>query len=161
VIVDEAHGLHERVDRRGEVQFLDNGRRLCAGYEDGTARLWETASGTELRVFDVAAGRSGTALLNRSSGKVLWTAKGDTGAVLFTRTEDFALTSGNDGVHIRRVKDGGMTQTVPMPYANAVSLSGDGTMLLASSPRRGGEEQHGKRCKPTPVEPPTLLPALP
>lgn len=79
------------------------------------------------------AGKSGTALFERRSGKARWTVKEDIGAVQFTRSGDFALTSGHDGIHIRKLEDGGMSRTIPMPSADALSLSSDGTRLLASA----------------------------
>ena len=81
-----------------------------------------------------SAGESGAALFDRrSNGRALWTVKDDMDAVMFAKGGDLVLTSGNDGVHIRRTKDGGLVKTVPVHSADSLSLSPDGTKLLSGA----------------------------
>lgn len=128
-----------------------DGRTVATADKDGVVQLWDATNGQatgriDAKLGDIGhiqfapsgpllliAGGGGAALFDRIRGKALWTVKDDAGAVLFARGGDVVLTSGNDGVHVRNVRDGALVRTVPMASADVLSLSPDGTKLLGGA----------------------------
>jgi WD40 repeat protein/class 3 adenylate cyclase len=109
------HGRHVR-----SLAFTSNGKQLLSGSDDGTARLWDVDSATELRRFEV---------------------KHDDGAaVAFTRDDKYALVASNDQtVRIWNVDTGKLVRAISNGAAGQIwtfALSPD-QKLLATGGHRG------------------------
>ncbi len=143
-----------------------DGALVATADKQGTVHLWDGLSGHErdswpaklgdigyLRIspssgYVLAGGANGAALFDARTHQSQWVFKDDTGAVAFASKANLALTSGNDGVHIRQMSDGRSIKTIPFASAFSLTLSPDDTKLLAGGFTNGGSMWDIASAKP-------------